>query len=232
MGLKLDVNGAVREVDASGDTPLLWVLRDFLQLNGTKYGCGMAQCGACQLRSPRASGGSRRLAHAWAGGEARLRRAHAAGTLRAGQGREAQRWKGYEGVARAPEHVPRDVGLGSRQRAESGYDAICDLRGCVGTVGGRRCALPGLRASLARPVARQSAPLRWELEPRAARATTVSTHARAAPRGIGCIETVVVRLSARSRGLNTHVTVTSRDRSYPRTSRTRRRWPGSPGARW
>ena len=49
MGVKLDVNGTVREVDASGDMPLLWVLRDLLQLNGTKYGCGMAQCGACTV---------------------------------------------------------------------------------------------------------------------------------------------------------------------------------------
>ncbi|HMC94949.1 MAG TPA: (2Fe-2S)-binding protein [Polyangia bacterium] len=47
--MKLDVNGAVHEVDASGDMPLLWVLRDLLQLSGTKYGCGMAQCGACTV---------------------------------------------------------------------------------------------------------------------------------------------------------------------------------------
>jgi isoquinoline 1-oxidoreductase alpha subunit len=49
MRIKLDVNGAVREVEASEDMPLLWVLRDLLQLNGTKYGCGMAQCGACTV---------------------------------------------------------------------------------------------------------------------------------------------------------------------------------------
>ena len=49
MDLKLDINGAVREVDASGDMPLLWVLRDLLELPGTKYGCGMAQCGACTV---------------------------------------------------------------------------------------------------------------------------------------------------------------------------------------
>ncbi|WP_224372879.1 (2Fe-2S)-binding protein [Hyalangium versicolor] len=49
MGTKLDINGAVREVEASGDMPLLWVLRDLLQLSGTKYGCGMAQCGACTV---------------------------------------------------------------------------------------------------------------------------------------------------------------------------------------
>ncbi len=47
--MKLDINGAVREVDATGDMPLLWVLRDLLQLNGTKFGCGMAQCGACTV---------------------------------------------------------------------------------------------------------------------------------------------------------------------------------------
>lgn len=49
MGMKLDINGSVQEVEASGDMPLLWVLRDLLQLNGTKYGCGMAQCGACTV---------------------------------------------------------------------------------------------------------------------------------------------------------------------------------------
>jgi isoquinoline 1-oxidoreductase alpha subunit len=49
MGTKLDVNGAIRDVDASGDMPLLWLLRDLLQLSGTKYGCGMAQCGACTV---------------------------------------------------------------------------------------------------------------------------------------------------------------------------------------
>jgi isoquinoline 1-oxidoreductase alpha subunit len=49
MAMKLDINGAVHEVDASGDMPLLWVLRDVLALHGTKYGCGMAQCGACTV---------------------------------------------------------------------------------------------------------------------------------------------------------------------------------------
>jgi isoquinoline 1-oxidoreductase alpha subunit len=47
--MKLHINGAIREVDASGDMPLLWVLRDLLALSGTKYGCGMAQCGACTV---------------------------------------------------------------------------------------------------------------------------------------------------------------------------------------
>jgi isoquinoline 1-oxidoreductase subunit alpha len=47
--MKLDVNGSVREVDASADMPLLWVLRDVLGFTGTKFGCGMAQCGACTV---------------------------------------------------------------------------------------------------------------------------------------------------------------------------------------
>jgi isoquinoline 1-oxidoreductase alpha subunit len=45
----LRVNGSRREVDTPPDTPLLWVLRDELQLTGTKYGCGVAQCGACTV---------------------------------------------------------------------------------------------------------------------------------------------------------------------------------------
>jgi isoquinoline 1-oxidoreductase subunit alpha len=46
---RISVNGVSREVDASPDTPLLWVLRDNLKLTGTKYGCGIAQCGACTV---------------------------------------------------------------------------------------------------------------------------------------------------------------------------------------
>jgi aerobic-type carbon monoxide dehydrogenase small subunit (CoxS/CutS family) len=45
----LRVNGASREVDVDADTRLLWVLRDILGLTGTKYGCGIAQCGACTV---------------------------------------------------------------------------------------------------------------------------------------------------------------------------------------
>ncbi len=45
----LDVNGKQLETDASPDTPLLWVLRDSLNLTGTKFGCGIAQCGACTV---------------------------------------------------------------------------------------------------------------------------------------------------------------------------------------
>jgi isoquinoline 1-oxidoreductase alpha subunit len=45
----LRVNGTKREVSVPDDTPLLWVLRDELQLTGTKYGCGLAQCGACTV---------------------------------------------------------------------------------------------------------------------------------------------------------------------------------------
>jgi aerobic-type carbon monoxide dehydrogenase small subunit (CoxS/CutS family) len=47
--MKLDVNGAVREFDAPEEMPLLWVLRDLLGYSGVKFGCGMAQCGACTV---------------------------------------------------------------------------------------------------------------------------------------------------------------------------------------
>ena len=45
----LNVNGAVRQFEAEPDTPLLWVLREQLGLTGTKYGCGIAQCGSCTV---------------------------------------------------------------------------------------------------------------------------------------------------------------------------------------
>jgi isoquinoline 1-oxidoreductase subunit alpha len=45
----LNVNGKKYSLDVEPDTPLLWVLRDHLQLTGTKYGCGVAQCGACTV---------------------------------------------------------------------------------------------------------------------------------------------------------------------------------------
>ncbi len=46
---KLNVNGKAVSIEAAPDTPLLWALRDHLKLNGTKYGCGMALCGACTV---------------------------------------------------------------------------------------------------------------------------------------------------------------------------------------
>jgi isoquinoline 1-oxidoreductase alpha subunit len=49
MTTTLDVNGKAVQVTAAPDTPLLWVLRDELGLTGTKYGCGIAQCGACTV---------------------------------------------------------------------------------------------------------------------------------------------------------------------------------------
>ena len=47
--VRLIVNGEAREIDADPDMPLLWALRDVLDLTGTKFGCGMAQCGACTV---------------------------------------------------------------------------------------------------------------------------------------------------------------------------------------
>ncbi|HEV2430742.1 MAG TPA: (2Fe-2S)-binding protein [Burkholderiales bacterium] len=47
--ISLNVNGKRLEADAADDTPLLWVLRDYLNMTGTKFGCGMALCGACTV---------------------------------------------------------------------------------------------------------------------------------------------------------------------------------------
>ena len=49
MAITIKVNGVDRTVDVDGDTPLLWVLRDVLGMTGTKFGCGMALCGACTV---------------------------------------------------------------------------------------------------------------------------------------------------------------------------------------
>ena len=47
--MRLDVNGVTHEIEVEPDTPLLWVLRDSLGLNGTKFGCGVGYCGACTV---------------------------------------------------------------------------------------------------------------------------------------------------------------------------------------
>ena len=47
--IKLVINGHTHEVDAEPETPLLWVLREWIGMTGTKYGCGVAQCGACSV---------------------------------------------------------------------------------------------------------------------------------------------------------------------------------------
>ena len=49
MAFAITINGKTHNVDVDGDTPLLWVLRDVLGLTGTKFGCGIAQCGACTV---------------------------------------------------------------------------------------------------------------------------------------------------------------------------------------
>jgi isoquinoline 1-oxidoreductase subunit alpha len=49
MAITIKVNGRTHDVDVDGDTPLLWVLRDVLGMTGTKFGCGLALCGACTV---------------------------------------------------------------------------------------------------------------------------------------------------------------------------------------
>jgi isoquinoline 1-oxidoreductase alpha subunit len=46
---KLNINGTIRDLEVDADTPLLWVIREQIGLTGTKYGCGIAQCGACAV---------------------------------------------------------------------------------------------------------------------------------------------------------------------------------------
>lgn len=50
MAYTLMINGKRHDVDVDGDMPLLWVVRDHLQFTGTKFGCGLAQCGACTMQ--------------------------------------------------------------------------------------------------------------------------------------------------------------------------------------
>lgn len=49
MSITLNVNGAEHQVDTTADTPLLWVIRDCLEMTGSKFGCGIAMCGACTV---------------------------------------------------------------------------------------------------------------------------------------------------------------------------------------
>jgi isoquinoline 1-oxidoreductase alpha subunit len=51
MSFTVQINGTEHAVDVEGDTPLLWVLRDVLNITGTKFGCGVAQCGACTVHA-------------------------------------------------------------------------------------------------------------------------------------------------------------------------------------
>jgi isoquinoline 1-oxidoreductase alpha subunit len=51
MSYTIEINGSKHTVDVEGDTPLLWVLRDILDMTGTKYGCGVGQCGACTVHA-------------------------------------------------------------------------------------------------------------------------------------------------------------------------------------
>jgi isoquinoline 1-oxidoreductase alpha subunit len=49
MSFTIEINGTMHDVDVDGDTPLLWALRDVIGLTGTKFGCGLALCGACTV---------------------------------------------------------------------------------------------------------------------------------------------------------------------------------------
>src|SRR3979411_2601240 len=67
--IKLTINGKAHDIDVEPDTPLLWVIRDTIGLTGTKYGCGIVQCGACTVHIDGAAVRSVALAVSAAGGK-------------------------------------------------------------------------------------------------------------------------------------------------------------------
>ncbi len=92
----LTINGQAHEVDAPPDMPLLWVLRDLLKLTGTKFGCGIAQCGACTVHVDGAPLRSCMLPISSLGGRA-VTTIEAIGTTPAGR-RVQQAWLNLEVV--------------------------------------------------------------------------------------------------------------------------------------
>ena len=69
MKISFSINGQKKSVDTDGDTPLLWVIRDILDLKGTKFGCGKAACGACTIHVDGESVRSCSFAAKWANGK-------------------------------------------------------------------------------------------------------------------------------------------------------------------
>ena len=119
--MKLDVNGSVHEVEATPDMPLLWVLRDLLNLTGTKFGCGMAQCGACTVHldgnpvracvTPVSSVGSRKVTTIEAlGGEHPVQRAWAeADVVQCGYCQSGQIMSAVALLAKVPDPSDADI---------------------------------------------------------------------------------------------------------------------------
>src|SRR2546427_251449 len=103
--IELTVNGERRTADVDPATPLLWVLRDEFGLTGTKFGCGIAQCGACTVRLDRDAGRAARegaamkLAVAVAAGAVLL-----AATSNTGANREDEGWRAFTEVATVLTH--------------------------------------------------------------------------------------------------------------------------------
>ena len=113
MAFTIKVNGNTHSVDVDDDTPLLWVLRDVLGMTGTKFGCGMALCGACTVHL---DGNADPLLH-----HPDRQHRHAADHHDRGHRRDAGRRQDPEGLARP--RGRRNAAIASRARS-------CPLRRC------------------------------------------------------------------------------------------------------
>lgn len=143
----LRINGGFQELDVSPEMPLLWVLRDVLGMNGTKFGCGAALCGACTVHldgNPRRScvtPVSAVVGHA-------VTTIEAIGETDAGK-KVQQAWLDRRPPRRRSHHRAHEggsagpLGLDAGRRPQHPAAVARGVRGCPGSVGGRGHAVPG-----------------------------------------------------------------------------------------
>src|SRR5260221_9903309 len=117
MTYVLKINGKSHKVDVDGETPLLWVLRDVLKMTGTKFGCGMALCGACTVHIDGAATRSC-ITTVDSVGEAAVTTIEAIGETPAGR-KVQQAWLDHGGVQCGYCQSGQIIGVGERQVDET-----------------------------------------------------------------------------------------------------------------